>query len=234
LVARSLDYINTQLQSMATEIQAQGLMDSTAIIVSAKHGQSPVDPSQLTRIPDGPIIAAVNAGWASTHPTAPPLVAQSTDDTGILWWLSDRSPAALEYAKNYLLSNPATGNEIDGTTLRTLAASGLTKVYTGHQAAHLFDVPLSDPRHPDLVGIVQQGVLYTGGKAKIADHGGGTLDDRNVPLVVYAPGVVSPDVVSRPVETTQIAPTILRLLELDPSALDAVRIEGTDVLPSGH
>jgi len=33
------------------------------------------------------------------------------------------------------------------------------------------------------------------------------------------------------VETTQIAPTILRLLGLDPSKLNAVQIEGTQVLP---
>jgi hypothetical protein len=32
-------------------------------------------------------------------------------------------------------------------------------------------------------------------------------------------------------ETTQVAPTILQLLGLDPNALQAVRIEGTRVLP---
>jgi hypothetical protein len=35
------------------------------------------------------------------------------------------------------------------------------------------------------------------------------------------------------VETTQIAPTILSLLGLNPQALKAVRIEGTEVLPLG-
>ena len=34
-----------------------------------------------------------------------------------------------------------------------------------------------------------------------------------------------------PVETTQIAPTILRLLGLDPRSLKSVRIEGTRALP---
>jgi hypothetical protein len=33
------------------------------------------------------------------------------------------------------------------------------------------------------------------------------------------------------VETTQVAPTILQALGLDPNLLDAVRIEGTPVLP---
>ena len=80
-------------------------------------------------------------------------------------------------------------------------------------------------------GIVQVGVVYTGGKGKIAEHGGANPADRDVPIVVYAPGVVRPDVSSQWVETTQIAPTILRLLGLDPHALQAVQIEGTDVLP---
>jgi hypothetical protein len=38
-------------------------------------------------------------------------------------------------------------------------------------------------------------------------------------------------VVSTPVETTQVAPTILALLGLDPDALTAVQVEGTQVLP---
>jgi hypothetical protein len=33
------------------------------------------------------------------------------------------------------------------------------------------------------------------------------------------------------VETTQVAPTILKILGLDPNELDAVRKEGTPVLP---
>lgn len=37
--------------------------------------------------------------------------------------------------------------------------------------------------------------------------------------------------VSTPVTTMQVAPTILKALGLDPAALDAVRIEGTKVLP---
>jgi arylsulfatase A-like enzyme len=71
----------------------------------------------------------------------------------------------------------------------------------------------------------------TGKTAKIAEHGGADPEDRDVPLTVYAPSAVAPNVVSQPVQTTQIAPTILRLLGLDPQSLDAVRIEGTRVLP---
>jgi hypothetical protein len=48
--------------------------------------------------------------------------------------------------------------------------------------------------------------------------------------VVFAPGV-TPNVLNGPVETTQIAPTILSLLGLNPDSLEAVRIEGTPQLP---
>ncbi len=230
LVKRSLDYIDARLHAMVSEIAARRLTKSTAIILSAKHGQSPLDPNLLARLPDAPIVSAVNAGWAAAHPGAAPLVAQSTDDDGILWWLSDRSPAALGYVRDYLQSHSVTGNKIDGRP-RSLAASGLTKIYTGLGAARYFHVAPSDPRHPDVVGVAQQGVVYTGGMAKIAEHGGANPDDRNVALVVRAPNVVRPGEVSHPVETTQIAPTILHLLRLDPAALQAVRIEGTEVLP---
>jgi hypothetical protein len=107
---------------------------------------------------------------------------------------------------------------------------GLAEIYAGRAAARYFGVPTSDPRHPDVWGVVQVGVVYTGG-TKIAEHGGANPADRDVPIVVYAPGAVEPGMYNHPVETTQIAPTILDLLGLDPGALQAVQIEGTRVLP---
>ena len=230
LLRRALTYVDDQLQGMAHEIQAQGLAGSTAIIVSAKHGQSPQDPKQLTRIDDGPIISGVNAAWASTHHGAPPLVVAGTDDDAIMWWLSNRSPAAVGFVRHYLWTHSATGNTVAGGP-RTLQHSGLVNVYAGAGAAGYFGVPASDPRHPDVWGVVQVGVVYTGGKGKIAEHGGPNPADRDVPLVVYAPGSVAHGVFNHGVETTQIAPTIVQLLGLAPSALRAVRIEGTPVLP---
>jgi hypothetical protein len=84
---------------------------------------------------------------------------------------------------------------------------------------------------PDIIGIAQHGVVYTGGKAKIAEHGGDDLQDRNVPVLITLPGERDGHVIGASVETTQIAPTILALLGLNPFALDAVRIEHTQVLP---
>jgi hypothetical protein len=108
--------------------------------------------------------------------------------------------------------------------------SGLVQIFAGQAAADFFGVPASDPRHPDVIGIVQVGVVYTGG-SKIAEHGGDNPGDRDVPILVYAPGTVRPGSNGQWVETTQVAPTILKLLGLDPNALKAVRIEQTPVLP---
>jgi hypothetical protein len=229
LLARALDFINAKLQAMDEEIHAQGLADSTAIILSAKHGQSPQDPNSLTRIKDGPIIEAIDTAWTAAHPGAGALIVAGVDDDAWQSYLSNTSQQAADFVKNYLWSHSATGVAYDGST-RTLAHSGLSEIFAGRAAARYFGVPSSDPRHPDVWGVVQVGVVYTGG-SKIAEHGGANPADRDVPIVVYAPGAVEPGAHDSGVETTQIAPTILDLLGLDPNALQAVQIEGTQVLP---
>ncbi len=230
LLVRALNYINTQVGAMVAEIRAQGLAGSTAIIISAKHGQSPTNPADLKRVPDAPIMAAVNAAWTAAHPGAGDLVIFATDDDGMLWWLSNRSQAAADFVKHYLLTHSAAGNNIGGNPV-TVPASGLTKVYAGSESAAYFGAPASDPRHPDIFGIVPHGVVYTGGQSKIAEHGGTGFQDRNVPILVDMPGLRHGEEVDTQVETTQIAPTILSLLGLSPQALQAVQIEHTKVLP---
>ena len=230
LLTRALNYVSQQLGLMVSEIRSRGLADDTAIIVSAKHGQSPTDPNTLNRVPDGPIIDAINAAWTAAHPGAGGLVVFSTDDDGMLLWLSDRSQAAADFVKNYLLTHSAAANNIAGNPA-AVTSSGLKRVFAGAASARLFGVPVSDPRRPDIVGIAQHGVVYTGGKAKIAEHGGDDRQDRNVPILVVVPGQRHAGVDFEPVETTQIAPTILKLLHLNPRALQAVRIEHTRVLP---
>ena len=230
LLVRALNFINAKVGAMVAEIKAQGLAGSTAIIISAKHGQSPRNPNDLARVPDGPIIDGINAAWKAAHPGAGDLVIFATDDDVMLLWLSDRSQAAADFAKHYLLTHSAAGNNIKGQPI-TVSASGLQKVFAGAASAAYFGVPRSDPRHPDVFGIVQHGVVYTGGMSKIAEHGGAGREDRHVPILVVGPGVGQGQAVGAAVETTDIAPTILRLLGLNPSALQAVRIEHTPVLP---
>jgi hypothetical protein len=255
LLSSALDYVNTQLERLVETIKKDGLQSSTAIIITAKHGQSPQDPLLLKRIKDGPIIDAVNEAWcekqnsrATPNPTSyctsglsagtiTPLIVAGTDDD--LWqsYLSVKTQEAANFVKTYLWSHPATAvlYNNDGVNRGTaqVAHSGLAQIYAGQEAAEFFGVPYSDPRYPDVFGRVQVGVVYTGG-SKIAEHGGDNPADRDVPILVWAPGTVHPNSSNQWVETTQVAPTILQLLGLNPTALQAVQQEGTAVLPGLH
>jgi hypothetical protein len=233
LLRQALDYIDSQVSALRNRVQADDLAGSTTVILSAKHGQSPIDPNALRRVDDGAIIGAINAGWAASHPGAAALVAFSVDDDGMLLWLSDRSATAEKYAKSYLLTHPAPANTINdakGVFSTSVTASGLSKVYIGAAADKLVSAYRNDPHAPDLIGIARHGVVYTGGVKKIAEHGGAAADDRDVALVVSGTGV-RPSSSNRVVQTTQIAPTILRLLGLDPQRLQAVRTDHVSSLP---
>ena len=253
LLAGAFRYVNAQLQRMVETIRRNGLAASTAIIITAKHGQSPQNPLLLKRIDDGPIISAINQAWCvQQNPTAmpdpatyctkglsagtvTPLIVAGTDDD--LWqsYLSVKTQPAADFVKHYLWHHSATAvlYDNDGVNRGTeqVAHSGLAKIYAGKEAADFFGVPYSEPRHPDVFGRVQVGVVYTSG-TKIAEHGGDNPADRDVPILVYAPGTVHDGASNQWVETTQIAPTILQLLDLNPRALQAVQQEGTRVLPN--
>ena len=75
------------------------------------------------------------------------------------------------------------------------------------------------------------GVTYTGSSKKLAEHGGFAHDDTNVVLLLSHPSFQA-QTVHAEVGTAQVAPTILRALGINPSALEAVRAEGTGVLPA--
>ena len=92
-----------------------------------------------------------------------------------------------------------------------------------------FSGPSDNGHYPDVFGKVQVGIVYSG-PTKIAEHGGMNTGDTHVLMVVSGPGIPV-RVESTSVETTQVAPTILALLGLNPNALTAVQIEGTQVLP---
>ncbi|HEY1420021.1 MAG TPA: alkaline phosphatase family protein [Candidatus Dormibacteraeota bacterium] len=238
LLEGALNYINNELAAMQAAIKHRGLQDKTTIILSAKHGQSPQTPSALTRISDGTIIDQLNAAWnAAGHKGD--LVAFAVDDDGWLMWTNDRSQAATDFAKNFLSNYNGKGDQSDGKAKGTdiqgspkaYTSAGLSTIYSGAAAAAFMGVPSGDPRVPDVIGIAQYGTVFTGGTAKIAEHGGDNPQDRDVALVVSGGSVGGGKVITSSVETTQIAPTILDLLGLNPQSLQAVQAEGTKVLP---
>jgi Type I phosphodiesterase / nucleotide pyrophosphatase len=238
LLKNALIFVDSKLAAMQSAIASSSKNASTVIILTAKHGQSPNVPSSLVRINDGTIMKALNAAWVKKSGASKDLVALVANDNGMQVWLSDRSNAAVQFAKNFLMSYSGVGTTINPPyPTRAYESSGLTSIYAGKDACTFYGVGYPDSRAPDIVGIAAYGVVYTSGVKKISEHGGFNTEDRNVPIVVSGSclpkGNAGVTVVDE-VMTTQIGPTILSLLGLDPYRLAAVQIEKTEVLPIVH
>ncbi len=108
---------------------------------------------------------------------------------------------------------------------------GLGQIYYGPSLTLNYNNPTNDPRTPDIIVTPNVGVTYSGSTKKLAEHGGFAHDDTNVVLLLSYPAFHS-RTVSAAVGTAQVAPTILHALGMNPSALEAVLVEGTPVLPA--
>ncbi|HEY2025401.1 MAG TPA: alkaline phosphatase family protein, partial [Gemmatimonadaceae bacterium] len=204
----ALEFADRSVGRMVAELETQHLTQTTMVIVSAKHGQAPIDPSRR-RIIDAALMPNTINGVKSG------LIAKATEDDIALVWLTDRSRTA--DAANALTNNAG--------------PLGVASVLYGAPLAAMFANPATDSRAPDLIAVVQLGVIYAGPAAtKRAEHGGFSDDDGHVPILVAGPGTQRARIDS-PVTTRQIAPTILSALGLNPASLDAVRQEGTTRLP---
>jgi hypothetical protein len=214
-------FVDASIAAWVSELKAKGLYDSTLIIITAKHGQSPIDPSRYvgqTINGTSPATLLSNAGYipfseSTNNPTG---IGPTEDDVSLLWL---KSSADTDASVTILEANAsATG-------------IGLGQIYYGPSLSLNFNDPTVDPRTPDIIVTPNVGVTYSGSHAKQAEHGGFAHDDTNVVLLLSNPRFAA-RTVKASVGTAQVAPTILKALGLDPWALDAVRIEGTGVLPA--
>ena len=78
--------------------------------------------------------------------------------------------------------------------------------------------------------MVQHDVIYAD-QPDIEEHGGADFQDVSIPILVDYPGLQGGTTNGAQVSILQVAPTIVALLGLDPTDLQAVRIEHTQVLP---
>jgi Type I phosphodiesterase / nucleotide pyrophosphatase len=212
-----IQYVDTAIGQMVSELNKQGLLDSTLIIVSAKHGQSPIDPSRVLRIPGDVPTDEPPSQILSPSGVGPGLpVAQADEDDISMLWLTDQGQTQSSVATLAMAAN------------EDLFGQG--EIFAGTSLMLQFNNPLTDSRVPDIIIAPNVGVIYTGGTAKVAEHGGFAYDDRNVMLLVSNPEYKA-STFNDQVETRQIAPTILKALGLDSNLLQAVQSEHTETLP---
>src|SRR5215831_10891420 len=215
-------FVDASIAAFVSELQKQGLSDSTLIVITSKHGQSPIDPNRyVSQLKAGtsPVTLLSNAGYIPfSESTNNPTGIGPTEDDVSLVWLSDT--ADTDSAVSILEQNASATTGI-----------ALGQIYYGASLELNFNNPTNDPRTPDIVVTPNVGVTYTGSSKKLEEHGGFAHDDTSVVLLLSNPGF-KPKTVQAAVGTAQVAPTILKALGLNPNALQAVQVEGTPVLPA--
>lgn len=223
VLAFGLQQTDAALASMIAAMKQQHIYDNTLIVVTAKHGQSPINPAKVNKpghfadlvaaLPDAATdpgaIAIANANNCSTGPCG-----FVQDDDVALIWLGDQSQT--KAAIDYLNTNAK--------------ALFIEEVLGGDEIKLKFNDPAHDSRTPDIMVQPIYGTIYTTSSKKNAEHGGFSFGDTNVGLIVSYPRIDG-TVIKTPVTTAQVAPTILRALDIDPEALHSVEVEHTRVLP---
>ena len=215
LTRQQFEFVDRSIGKMERELAARDIEeDLTLIIISAKHGQSPIN---------------VKDDWRSPTPSTrkmPGLAPTASRSATTRRWSAVAGNAAgekpddgkplLRDARAYIVAN-ATALHIR----RLLDRDELTKLYEGSVRQH---------RVPDFIATTDHGVICTGGtrscparrllQRRPERRAAGFLD-RSIDH-----GAVVEDMTF----TTQIAPTILEAPGLDPDKLKAVKEEGTRAL----
>jgi len=209
-----LDKTDAALGAMVEALKRTGLYQRTLVIVSAKHGQAPIDPSKVNKLGHlQDLVAALPGSGGNTAAQAIASAAVTDDDVALIW-LQDQSQT--DAVADFLRANQK--------------ALFIQDVLSGESLKLRFNDPNKDNRTPDIIVLPNFGTIFTTSSKKLAEHGGFSSDDSNVALLVSNPALPR-NVIKTPVLTTQIAPTILEALELEPEALKAVQREHTRPLP---
>ena len=219
-----IEFVDASIGEMVTALKNSGNFENTMIVITSKHGQSPIDPNRYQPKPGHsgengttPATLLANLLPLSESPLNPVGIGATEDDVSLLW-----------------LKSAATTTEAVAVLEKNGTAIGLGQIYYGPTVALNYNTPglppYGDPRTPDIIVTPNVGVTYTGSAKKLEEHGGFSHDDTNVVMLFANPGFTA-KTVSAAAETAQVGPTILKVLGLNPQSLQSVQIEGTAVLP---
>ncbi|HEY4037853.1 MAG TPA: alkaline phosphatase family protein, partial [Burkholderiaceae bacterium] len=147
-----IEYVDAAIGQMVAALKVGGLMESTTVIITAKHGQSPIDTNRFFPIP----------GHSGNNGKAPSVLLGSTylpdseinqigpteDDISLLWL----KPGADLASAVTVLENGA-------------HAAGIGQIFYGPSITTMYNAPgvppNGDSRTPDIIVQPNVGVVYT-------------------------------------------------------------------------
>lgn len=203
-IIKAMTFVDASIGAVVDKLKAKGLYNETLIVVASKHGQAPIERALFGEV-DPELI---------TNLTGVPVAFQTSDDISLI------------FLNNSADTNTAAAN------LNAHRAEGKIRsvIFGANLTASGFGDPLTDPAVPDIIVQPELGIVYSTSNKKVSEHGGISTDDRVVACFISSPRLQK-KIFAEQVFTTQIAPTVLHALGLDPAKLQGVVAEGTKVLP---
>src|SRR5580692_3327814 len=163
-------FADASIGKMVAALKKNGVYDSTLIIITAKHGQSPIDSARYTGISAaGPvttspatILDAAGCLPLSESPSNPTGIGPTEDDVSLIWLNSTcTTPSAVSMLRT---QSPATAN-----------IAGIGQIFSGPASTQIYNEPglppNGDPRTADILVTPNTGVTYSGSSKKLAEHG---------------------------------------------------------------
>jgi len=247
----AVNHTDQSIGLILNELQTTGLASSTLVVLTAKHGQNPAqDPTvglsssfdSTTGQTGGD--GNLTAVGALLVRNGIPLANERGGDTSSLIYLQNQSDLqkalTILNTKDYSFdSAPDLVSDPSGqTTFGSEDAQGTGTILSGQDIINAgLGNPATDTRTPDIVVELNTGYFFGDATKKRAEHGGFTNDDTHVALIMGSAGLPSNlqgTTNTQTVSTTQIAPTTLGALGLDPTQLQGVQIDGTQSLNFGQ
>jgi len=167
-----IEFVDATIGQMVSALQTRGLIDSTAIVITAKHGQSPIDTNRFFPIPG-------HSGTNGTPPSGviggflPAVYGDPNNGLG----LAEDDISQLWLTNSADTVNAVNALETAGVTSGSDASAiGLGQIFYGASLTTMFNAPGvpenpgpccflrpgGDPRTPDIIVIPNVGVVYTG------------------------------------------------------------------------
>src|SRR5215472_10340603 len=180
LLLGEIQFVDAAIGQWTAELKKEGLTDSTLVIITAKHGQSPIDSPRYTGITtSGPVTTSpsqlIDGCLPASESNAGGQIGPTEDDISLLWLSS--SCTAAQQVQVLETQSPASAN-----------VAGIGQIFWGSSLSQLFNAPgvppSGDSRTPDIIVSPNNGVTYSGSSKKLAEHGGFSHDDTNVMILV--------------------------------------------------